>query len=48
MKRLLIVYHTQFGATAQMAEAARDGASRSTTSIPCSCAPPMRGRSSSG
>ena len=26
MKRLLIVYHTQFGATAQMAEAARDGA----------------------
>ncbi len=26
MKRLLIVYHTQFGATGQMAEAARDGA----------------------
>ncbi len=26
MKRLLIVYHTQFGATAQMAEAAADGA----------------------
>jgi len=26
MKRLLIVHHTQFGATAQMAEAARDGA----------------------
>jgi len=26
MKRLLIVYHTQFGATAQMAGAARDGA----------------------
>jgi multimeric flavodoxin WrbA len=26
MKRLLIVYHTQFGSTAQMAEAARDGA----------------------
>ena len=26
MKRLLIVYHTQFGGTAQMAEAALDGA----------------------
>ena len=26
MKRLLIVYHTQFGATAQMAQAAFDGA----------------------
>lgn len=26
MKRLLIVYHTQFGATLQMAEAAHDGA----------------------
>jgi multimeric flavodoxin WrbA len=26
MKRLLIVHHTQFGATLQMAEAARDGA----------------------
>jgi len=26
MKRLLIVYHTQFGATAQMAQAASDGA----------------------
>jgi multimeric flavodoxin WrbA len=26
MKRLLIVYHTQFGATLQMAQAARDGA----------------------
>ncbi len=26
MKRLLIVYHTQFGGTAQMAEAAFDGA----------------------
>ena len=25
-RRLLIVYHTQFGATAQMAQAARDGA----------------------
>lgn len=26
MKRLLIVYHTQFGATLQMAQSARDGA----------------------